>query len=279
MKADPDQPTRLLSSGDEVVALIPAAGSGSRLAPIPGSKEVFPVGFSPGADGTPEVRVISQYLFERMASAGVGRGIVVLRQGKWDIPAFYGQGEPAGMQLAYVVVGETQGPPDTIDHAYAFVHNAAVVFGFPDMLLGPADVYDQLLNRLDADGVDAVLGLYEVEDRGNSDMVQLDADGFITDIALKDKTSTARYCWGSAAWKPAFTRFLRSFVADARSADKGDRYAGLDASGDLPTGLAFKAAVEAGLRVAGVPFPGESWTDIGNRQTLARVSAGLRSTA
>ena len=111
---------------------IPAAGGGTRIAPIPGSKEVFPIGFADTDSDEPKVKVVSQYLFDRMASAGVRQGIIVLRVGKWDIPAYFGEGGLSAMRLAYVVVGETLGPPDTLDRAYAFVRRNVVAFGFPE---------------------------------------------------------------------------------------------------------------------------------------------------
>ncbi len=58
-------------SGRDVVALIPAAGRGTRIAPIPGSKEVFPIGFANVEGDKPEVKVVSQYLFDRMVAGGV----------------------------------------------------------------------------------------------------------------------------------------------------------------------------------------------------------------
>jgi len=53
-------------AGRDVVALIPAAGNGTRIAPIPASKEVFPIGFANVEGDKPEVKVVSQYLFERL---------------------------------------------------------------------------------------------------------------------------------------------------------------------------------------------------------------------
>ncbi|MDJ0656850.1 MAG: hypothetical protein QNJ40_22000 [Xanthomonadales bacterium] len=221
------------------------------------------------------MKVISQYLFDRLVAGGVGQGIIVLREGKWDIPAYYGEGAPAGMRLAYVVVGQTLGPPDTIDRAYAFVKDHVVAFGFPDILLGPADVYDQLLSRLDAGEFDLVLGLYDVVDRHASDMVEIDGDDRVRGIFLKDVTSTLPYCWGCAVWGPRFTEFLHKSVREHRIRT-AESFATIDAGGDLPMGLILKQAVEAGLNVAGVRFNGEHWTDVGSPGDLFRVAGELR---
>lgn len=263
-------------AGRDVVALIPAAGSGKRIAPIPGSKEVFPIGFTNVEGDKPQVKVVSQYLFDRMVASGVGQGIIVVRDGKWDIPAYFGEGEKAGMKLSYVVVGQTLGPPDTLDRAYAFVRHNTIAFGFPDIMLGPPDVFDRLLRRMDDGDVDVVLGLYDVADPHQSDMVELDEENRVLDIQLKDATSTLPYCWGCAVWGPAFTEFMHDAVGMHRDNTAGS-FGAIDAGGDLPMGLVFKQAVVAGLSVVGIPFHGQQWIDVGNPSNLLRMAQKLRS--
>ncbi len=268
--------TTRLCAGCEVVALIPAAGSGTRIAPIPGSKEVFPIGFTQTSDDEPAVKVISQYLLERMVAGGVGYGIVVLRDGKWDIPAYYGEGEPAGMNLSYVVVGETLGPPDTIDRAYAFVRHNVVAFGFPDILFGPPNAYDQLFSRMDEGDADVVLGLFDVADPAQSDLVELDGNNRVLDIHLKDASSALPHSWACAVWKPEFTEFLHHRVRELRESQTTN-FGSIDASGDLPMGMLFKQAVQSGLDVVGVHFEGERWIDVGTPGDLLRMTNRLRS--
>jgi glucose-1-phosphate thymidylyltransferase len=263
-------------AGRDVVALIPAAGSGSRIAPIPGSKEVFPIGFSNVEGDKPVVKVISQYLFDRMVAGGVGQGIIVLRSGKWDIPAYFGEGEPAGMKLSYVVVGQTLGPPDTLDRAYAFVRHSVVAFGFPDIMLDPPNVFDQLLTRMDVGDADVVLGMYDVVDPHQGDIVELDEENRVLDIHLKAATSILPHCWGCAVWGPAFTEFMHDAVQEHRNHTAGS-FGTIDAGGDLPMGLIFKQAVEANLKVVGVPFEGQHWTDVGSPRSLLRMAGRLRS--
>lgn len=263
-------------NGRDVVALIPAAGSGTRIAPIPGSKEVFPIGFANVEGDKPEVKVVSQYLFDLMVSGGIGQGIIVLRSGKWDIPAYFGEGEPAGMKLSYVVVGQTLGPPDTLDRAYAFVRHNVVAFGFPDIMLGPEDVFDRLLTRMDVGDADVVLGLYDVADPHQSDIVEVDPENRVLDIHLKDATSILPHCWGCAVWGPAFTAFMHDAVREHRNSTAGS-FGTIDAGGDLPMGLVFKQAVEAGLKVVAVPFEGQRWTDVGSPRSLLLMAEKLRS--
>lgn len=77
-----------------LVGLIPAAGRGTRLAPLPFSKELVPVGFqhaSEGADRKP--KPVSQYLLERMRLAGAQQVFFITRPGKGDIADYYGRSE------------------------------------------------------------------------------------------------------------------------------------------------------------------------------------------
>jgi glucose-1-phosphate thymidylyltransferase len=221
------------------------------------------------------VKVVSQYLFDRMVAGGVGQGIIVLRGGKWDIPAYFGEGEPAGMKLSYVVVGQTLGPPDTLDRAHAFVRHNVVAFGFPDIVLGPPDVFDRLLTRMDVGDVDVVLGLYDVADPHQSDMVELDEKNRVLDIHLKDATSILPHCWGCAVWGPTFTEFMHEAVQEHRDSTAAS-FGTIDAGGDLPMGLIFKQAVEAGFKAVGVPFRGQRWTDVGSPRSLLRMAEKLR---
>jgi dTDP-glucose pyrophosphorylase len=175
-----------------------------------------------------------------------------------------------------VVVGQTLGPPDTLDRAHAFVRHNVVAFGFPDIMLGPPDVFDQLLTRMDLGDVDVVLGLYDVVDPHHSDMVEIDEEDRVLGIYLKDATSILPHCWGCTVWGPAFTEFMHGAVQEHRNHTAGS-FGTIDAGGDLPMGLIFKQAVEAGLEVVGIPFEGQRWTDVGSPRSLLRMAEKLRS--
>src|SRR5690349_11627809 len=106
----------------EVVAILPAAGRSLRLAPLPCSKEILPVGLEGRIDlRASRLKVTSHYLLECLQKAKIQKGYIIIRQGKWDIPAYWGDGGMLGMNLAYVVIEGSSGPPETIDRAYTFV--------------------------------------------------------------------------------------------------------------------------------------------------------------
>ena len=265
--------------GPGVVALVPAAGSAKRIAPLPCSKELFPIGFQ--RDDTaaePQAKVVSQYLLEKFRIAGITRAFLIVRNGKWDIPAYYGDGAMVGIDLAYLVVGETRGPPDTLDGAYPFVRERTIAFGFPDMLFGPDDVFSQLLRRLEETSADVVLGLYPAHNCRLMDMVDVADDGVVRSIVLKPERTELRYAWICAVWAPVFTEYIHNFVANERKATdrRQTAYAAVDSQGDLPLGMVIKAAFDSGLRIWGVTFPEESYIDIGTPADLFRAAAAYR---
>ena len=61
---------------------------------LPCSKELLPVGFYPAHKNNDlHLKAISHYLFERMRLANILRVYIVLRKGKWDIPAYFADGK------------------------------------------------------------------------------------------------------------------------------------------------------------------------------------------
>lgn len=156
----------------EVVGLVPAAGMAKRLQPFPCSKEVYPVGFAlDEKSGLPRPKVAAQYLLEKYRAAGITKAFLVIKDGKWDIPNYFRDGDLVGLSLAYVVIAGSLGPPDTIDRAYPFLAQHRVAFGFPDILFGPDDAYARMIERQEDTGADVVLGLHLIEDPTVWDMV------------------------------------------------------------------------------------------------------------
>lgn len=260
--------------GREVVALLPAAGLSRRLAPLPCSKELLPVGFGAiaGVEG-PRPKVASHYLLECLREAGVRKGYIVIRQGKWDIPAYWGDGKKAGMDLSYVVIEDSSGPPDTIDRANSFTKDKIVAFGFPDILFRPKEVFASLLARLDRGRADVVLALFPAHETKAMDMIDIDASHRVRAIRLKPRTSRLRYAWLCAVWTPVFTEFLHKFLQRVRRGQNtglvGNRR--IDPQGDIPVGAVLRAAVQASLNVEGVKFPTGSYVDVGTPEHLIRA--------
>ena len=162
----------------EVVGLVPAGGQATRIAPLPCSKELYPVGFRSGEEGRGvQTKVVSHYLLEKMRFAGIAKAYIVLRAGKWDIPGYFGDGLLLNMHLAYLIMRSPLGVPYTLDQAYPFVKDAIVAMGFPDILFRPDDIFVQLLSRQQTADADVLLGLFPTDSPESEEMVDMDDKG------------------------------------------------------------------------------------------------------
>lgn len=258
----------------EVVGVVPAAGRSRRLGPLPCSKELFPIGFtSTDRTRSPAPKVVSHYLLESFRLAGVEKAYVVIREGKWDIPQYFGDGRSLDMDLAYIVIRDSNGPPDSVNRAYPFLSGKTVAFGFPDIILRPPNIFARLLNYLSQQNCDLVLGLFPAHDCRAMDMVDVDRQGRVREIYLKPRRTALRYAWVCAVWRPTFTEFLHAALSSSsgprRFGMKGNRK--IDAQGDVPVGAVIKAAVRQRLSVESVTFPRGAYLDIGTPTDLMKA--------
>jgi glucose-1-phosphate thymidylyltransferase len=203
-------------------------------------------------------KVAGHYLLESFHAAGIERIFMVLHEAKGDVPRYFGTGELAGVSLAYLSVPGSGSVPESLDRAFPFVAEAVVALGFPDVLFSPVDAFQPLLERLVVSGADLVLGLFPVRDPRTTDMVELAPDGRVVRLEIRPGATELSYNWLIAVWGPAFTLFLRAAVREAAGRP-----------GELPIGAVVQGAIEAGLRVEGVPFPRGSYRDIGTPEELA----------
>ncbi len=170
----------------EVIGLLPAGGQATRIAPLPCSKELYPIGYrSSEEDDGLSPKVVCHYLLEKMRLAGITNTYIVLRKGKWDIPAYLGDGKKLNMNFAYLMMRLPFGAPYTIDQAYPFVKDALVAFGFPDIIFKTEDAFVQLLERQTDTNADVILGVFPVDKPQKWDMVNICDDGRIKQILIK----------------------------------------------------------------------------------------------
>jgi glucose-1-phosphate thymidylyltransferase len=249
-----------------IIGLIPAAGYATRLGPLPCSKEILPIGTCDTPDG-PQPKVVSHYLLEKMRRAGITEAIIILREGKWDIPAHYKDGALVDMRLAYLAVPPTPGPPYTLDYAYPFVRDRLVALGFPDILFEPADGFVRLLEHQARTQAEVVLGLFPADRPETMDVVAVNGEGRVEQIVVKPAHTTLRQTWGIAVWTPAFTEFLHDRLAQGTA---------LPQPTELHVGNLIQAAIEAGIRVEALAVSERPFLDIGVPEHLAKARAYSR---
>ncbi len=256
----------------DLVGLVPAAGQANRIAPLPCSKELYPIGFRT-VDGTDGLRpkTVSHYLLEKMRMAGVRKSYIILREGKWDIPKYFGDGTMVDMDLAYLMMRVPFGTPYTLDQAYPFVQQTLVAFGFPDIIFDGDDAFVRLLDRQASTGADVVLGLFPVEKPWTMDMVEVDGEGAIRSITIKPDVTNLQYGWIIATWTPVFTQFLHRHLLSLRQHTEQGGPTNIPEQPELSVGHVFQAALQNGLRIQSVQFPESSYLDIGTSENLVKA--------
>jgi glucose-1-phosphate thymidylyltransferase len=248
----------------EFVGLVPAGGQATRISPLPCSKELYPIGFGPiDKTQTRRPKVVSHYLLEKMKAGGVHKVYFVLRPGKWDIPAYYGDGTNLGMSFAYLMLGVPYGVPFTLDQAYPFVRNATVAFGFPDILFDADEGFSALYADHLSTGADISLGMFPATDPLSlEDRVIMEDHGLVRDILLRPPSSDLPYSWAIAVWSPKFTDFLHQYVEEKKTGTMQI---------ELSAGHAIQAAIRFGLHARGIILGQNPYIDIGTPDGLCRA--------
>ena len=235
------------------IAVIPAAGQATRLGKLPGSKELLQVGGKP----------VTQYLLEHLKHNGVTEAIIILRNGKWDIPAYFADGSDYGVHLSYLVTRYLYGPPFSVDQAYPLIKDATVLLGFPDILFSAPQAFNKVQALLTETGCQVALGLFPADRPDKSDMVAIDQHQRVTQLLIKPGTTDLQLNWAIAAWTPEFTEFMHSHLQELLT--HGDK------AEDCHIGHVFQAALRQGLDIRGLQLSQQAFVDIGTPDDLARA--------
>jgi glucose-1-phosphate thymidylyltransferase len=245
---------------DQLIGVIPAAGKGLRIAPLPGSKEIFPIGFTDRViDGKRKrcPKVVSQYLIDCMVAAGVKHIYIMLSEGKWDIMRYYGDGASFGANFSYLMVEELIGMPYTLNVASAWVKGATVVFGMPDTIFKPIDAFSQMLSQHRKLKADLTLGLFPTNQPWRLSMVKFDNQNRVISVTDKPATSKLKHTWGCGCWGDRFTELLNNEIQAVK-----------DQPGEVVLADFFNMAVAEKLNVRVLAFDEGEYIDIGSPQDL-----------
>ena len=250
-----------MSSINEIVGLIPAAGQATRLSHLPCSKELFPIGWHVDRKDQVKPKVVSQYLLEKYKAAGIRKCYFILRKGKWDIPQYYGDGDIVDMDIAYLMMNLPHGHPFTLDQAFPFTQNSLVAFGYPDILFAPDDGFVQLVKKQKETNADVVLGIFPIrEGQRWTDILEFDERLRIKTISLADPSNaTQRIGWSIAVWTPAFSSFMHEFLLSALN---DNRLTAADGK-EYTLNHIFQAALDGGVSMDYVVFESGFVHDVG----------------
>jgi glucose-1-phosphate thymidylyltransferase len=264
----------------EFIGLVPAGGRAARLAPLPCSKELYPVGFRQvDGEGVFRCKVVCHHLLESLRVAGITKAFIILREGKWDIPAYLGDGKIVDMNLAYLMMDLPLGVPFTLDQAYPFLQDACVALGFPDILFYPVDAFARLIEKLEESDADLILGLFPASSPMKMDMVEEDHDGRVLGIQIKPPQTHLHYTWIVAVWTPVFTGFLHDFVKTSLKGEKPCQSKEMVSTDrEIFMSEVILAAMQNQILVRYIAFPEGNCLDIGSPEDLmlAMQAAGRK---
>ncbi len=245
---------------NNLIGLIPAAGKGTRLAPFPCAKELFPIGYQDyEIKGRLERRpkVVSQYLFEELVIAGASKIFIILGDGKDDIMSYYGDGQRFGAQVCYLYQAELKGMPFALDLAYPWLNGETVIFGMPDTIVEPTSAFRELVDCHQATAADVTLGLFATDTPSKFSMVELDDTDRVLYNVDKPTETNLRYTWGICCWGPNFTELMHQFLREVSYTGK-----------EVVLTQVFTEALRQNLKIQGYRFDHGQYLDIGTADEL-----------
>jgi dTDP-glucose pyrophosphorylase len=169
--------------------IIPAAGAGRRIQPLAFSKELLPVGSR--LEGQQErPKAVSEYLVDRMLTAGATKLCFIISPGKSDIVEYFGASAgPA--KICYAVQPRPEGLCDALFGALPLVQpEDPILVGLPDTVWFPEDGLAQL-------GPGLSFLLFPVATPERFDAVRTDDQGRVTEVQVKQRGGTCPWVWGA----------------------------------------------------------------------------------
>ena len=255
----------LTDTHDAVVGLIPAAGIAARLGRLPFSKELLPLRL---AGETPSGRGFLVSIENTIASLvenDITRQHVIIAPGKWDIPAYLGDGAHLKASVSYLVAEASPSVPHSLDVAYRFVESCEVVLVFPDILFRPRDAISEVVAHRVSSGADVALALVPSSRGDKVDIVLCDDKDAVVEIRAKPGAGNDGWTWVAAAWSGRFTEFLHRYLQHLGSSHQQG------ANRELYAADVLNAAIRDGLAVRSLKFPDGDAIDIGTADDLSRV--------
>lgn len=175
-----------------MIGIIPAAGAGLRIQPLGCSKELLPVG-SRDVSGIERPKAVSEYLVERMITAGADHICMVISAEKSDIVRYYAERDYSA-EIFYAVQQRPRGLCDALFRAEPFVRqDEPVLIGLPDTVWFPENAFCTAV----AQGPGINLVLFPVENPSVFDAVVCDTSGNVERVEVKQPDPASHWVWGA----------------------------------------------------------------------------------
>lgn len=247
-----------VSTEQEIIGLIPAAGKGLRLG-VPFPKELFP------AIRGNRYKPVSQFVLRNLIEADVKHIVFVINETKHQLLGFFGNGSRFNCRISYVVQESTgdefksssPGLAHALDAAYHLVRNKTVFFGMADTIIEPREIYDQARKAADEkNDYDVIMILFPTNRPEKFGMVATDNDMNVLEIIDKPQRTELTMMWGSIIWRPPFTEHLHKCVNRLNISDFAD---------------IMNRGIKSGMRFRGICIPDSIYIDIGTCDEIKEI--------
>lgn len=185
------------------IAIIPAAGKGSRLG-LPFSKELLPI-FTKDS-----YYPIIQSSIDNLKKIGIYDFIFIVNSKKSDIIDFLGNGERFDCIFKYVIQNIPQSLPHAIFEAVRTIKDEEVYFLMPDTLIEPTGFLD-FFEKNKSLSHQVNLGCFITQRPDKFAMVKTDKNNNVLFMEEKNTNSRLEYMWGFWHWKKDFSSFIRGY--------------------------------------------------------------------
>jgi dTDP-glucose pyrophosphorylase len=242
-----------------MIGVIPAAGAGQRIQPLGCSKELLPVG-SRLVDSVERPKAVTEYLVERMISAGATEICMIISGEKTDIVKYFSDRDFAA-EIFYVVQQPPQGLCDALFRAEPFTrYHDHVLIGLPDTIWFPENAYRSALEK--DRHADVNLICFPVLDPSQFDAVVSDEHGYVQQVQVKISNAGSHWIWGAVTTTGHAFHALKLLW---ESRHREDEYLG-----DL-----LNAFIDAG-NIVRATHVGEVYIDVGTLQGYHAAQDFLR---
>ena len=248
-------------------ALIPAAGHGTRLAPLTRAipKEMLPLGRKP----------VLEYIVEELSACGIRDVLIVTSPGKESIEAYFANGARFGIRISYVIQREMSGLGDAILHGEQWADGRPFLSAFGDCILESPEhaATRRLLQTFSEQGAFASVLTEEVA------LERVSRYGIVAPASTDEAESDCPFRFTRIVEKPAAADAPSRFAVAARwSLDSGIfahiRETPPEPGGEIGLSQAVDRALLSGESGWAVPLvQGERRSDVGSWDTYLTASA------
>lgn len=249
---------------ENIFGVIPAASRGTRLAPLPFHKALFPLGLQKVSFGDEILlrpKMVGQYILENLKIAGIKHIFIIVGEDSEPYINYFGNGSQFGIEIAYLFQDNYNGIPFALDLVNSWLPtNSTILFGMPDTIVRPSDAYARLLSEHINNHASVTLGAFRINASNPNKfcMIEIGSNFRVTKAIDKPESSDLHYMWGIAAWSKDFSDFIGTYIKPYSDAPEKE----------VLLGGIVQQAIEEGFDVRAVCFDDGDYLDIGTVDDL-----------